>query len=283
MSRIAYVNGAYVPHNQASVHIEDRGYQFADGVYEVWAVRNGRLFDSEGHFRRLSRSLGELEIATPMADQSLSHVLREVVRKNRVKNGLVYLQITRGVAPRDHAFPKGIVPSIVITSKSMNTQLADKTAKIGIAVATMKDERWARCDIKSVSLLPNILAKQAAYEKGALEAWMVDDEGLITEGASSNAWIVTKEGVLTTRSLSSDILGGITRERVLALAAQRQLKVDERAFSASEACEAREAFITSAINMVTPVIKLDNQAIGEGKPGPLASALRKDYLQSAAT
>ncbi len=283
MSRTAYVNGSYVSHAYASVHIEDRGYQFADGVYEVWAVRQSKLLDSEAHFRRLNRSLGELRIPSPMTDQSLAHVLREVVRRNRVKNGLVYLQITRGVAPRDHAFPNEIISSIVITAKSTNAELAEKAAKAGVAVVTMNDERWARCDIKSVSLLPNVLAKQAAHEKGASEAWMVDDKGMITEGASSNAWIVTLDGVLTTRNLSPDILGGITRERVLTLAAERQLQVDERAFSKKEVLEASEAFITSSTNLVMPVVKIDNEAIGNGKPGPLASALRKDYLQSAAT
>ncbi len=283
MSRIAYVNGSYVPHNQASVHIEDRGYQFADGVYEVWAVRDGKLLDSAGHFRRLARSLGELRIAAPMNDAALSIVLREVVRQNRVRDGLVYLQVTRGVAPRDHAFPKDIVSSIVITSKPVNAAAAERAAQKGVAVITLADQRWARCDIKSVSLLPNILAKQSAVEANAYEAWMVDGKGRVTEGSSSNAWIVTKDGVLTTRSLSNDILGGITRERVLALAAARQIKVEERSFSVEEAKQAKEAFITSSMNLVTPITKIDTTSIAGGTPGEMACALRKDYLQSAAT
>ncbi len=283
MSRIAYVNGAYVPHRQACVHIEDRGYQFADGIYEVWAVQNGKLIDREGHFTRMDRSLSELQITKPMSHASLMPVLHEIVRKNRVKDGLVYLQITRGVSPRDHPFPKNVRPSIVITAKSLNAQKAEQFAGKGVAVATMRDERWARCDIKSVSLLPNILAKQAAKEKGAYEAWMVDQTGMVTEGSSSNAWIITKDGVLVTRNLSTEILGGITRERVLMLAAERQLTVKERAFSVAEAKEAREAFMTSSINLVTPIIRIDEKAVADGKPGPMACALRKDYLQSAAT
>ncbi|PHS29290.1 MAG: D-amino acid aminotransferase [Robiginitomaculum sp.] len=283
MSRIAYVNGSYVPHANACIHIEDRGYQFADGIYEVWAVRAGKLLDSSGHFRRMGRSLGELRIATPMSDGALDVVLHEVVRKNRVRDGLVYLQITRGVAPRDHAFPKDIVPSIVITAKSMNVAEAERKAQKGIAVITVPDERWTRCDIKSVSLLPNILAKQSAVEQGAYEAWMVDEKGMVTEGSSSNAWIITEGDVLVTRNLSNDILGGITRERVLKLAAERQLSVEERAFSLKEARKAKEAFISSSINLVTPITHIDKQPVGDGKPGAMACALRKDYLQSAAT
>ncbi|MDQ7018825.1 MAG: D-amino-acid transaminase [Robiginitomaculum sp.] len=283
MSRVAYVNGAYVPHHQACIHIEDRGYQFSDGVYEVWAVRQGKMLDSAGHFRRLKRSLGELRIAMPMSVGALGVVLREIMRKNRVRNGLIYLQITRGVAPRDHAFPKDTFPSIVITAKSTNPAKADQTAKNGVAVITVPDERWARCDIKTVSLLPNILAKQAAHEKGAFEAWMVDAHGQITEGSSSNAWIITRDGVLTTRNLSSDILGGITRAHVLTLAAERQMKVEERSFSLEEAQSAQEAFMTSATTLVTPITHIDGVAVGEGKPGSMARALRKDYLQSAAT
>ncbi|PHS28630.1 MAG: D-amino acid aminotransferase [Robiginitomaculum sp.] len=283
MSRIAYVNGAYVHHHHACVHIEDRGYQFSDGVYEVWAIRQGKMLDNAGHFQRLKRSLGELRIAAPMSDAALRVVLHEMMRKNRVRNGLVYLQITRGVAPRDHAFPNNTLPSIVVTAKCTNPGKADQTARNGVTVITVPDERWARCDIKSVSLLPNILAKQAAHEKGAFEAWMVDNNGLITEGSSSNAWIVSKEGVLTTRNLSSDILGGITRAHVLTLAAERQMKVEERSFSLEEAQNAREAFMTSATTLVTPITHIDAKAVGGGKPGPLASALRKDYLKSAAT
>ncbi len=283
MSRIAYVNGAYVPHAQAGVHIEDRGYQFADGVYEVWAVRGGKLLDNAGHFARLTRSLEALRITPPMNARALEVVLAEVVRRNLVRNGLVYLQITRGVAPRDHAFPKGIAASIVVTARSLNPAVGDKTAAHGVAVITTQDERWQRCDIKSVSLLPNILAKQKAHEQGAYEAWLVDADGMVTEGSSSNAWIVSESGALVTRSLSPAILGGITRARVLDLAAQRQLRVEERAFSVAEAKAAQEAFITSSINLVMPVTRLDGSTIGDGRPGPVATALRKDYLQNPVT
>ncbi len=283
MSRTAYVNGAYVPHRRAGVHIEDRGYQFADGVYEVWSVRHGALMDNEGHFRRLWHSLKELQIVAPMPEVSLAHILREIVRKNRVRNGLVYLQVTRGVAPRDHAFPADIAPALVITAKSMSTQKSEETAKKGVAVFSTPDERWARCDIKSVSLLPNILAKQVAKRQGGYEAWMVDAQGMVTEGSSSNAWIVTKDGVLATRSLADNILSGVTRGRVLALAAQRQLTVEERPFSIEEAQAAKEAFLTAATNFVMPIVRIDDVPVGEGMPGPLAEALRKDYLQSAVT
>lgn len=283
MSRIAYVNGAYLPHAHAHIHIEDRGYQFSDGVYEVWGVRGGVVLDNEAHFHRLKRSLGALSIAAPMSEAALANVLREIVRKNRVRNGLVYLQITRGVAPRDHAFPGNTPPALVITAKSMNPQNNDQLAKNGVAVISMADQRWARCDIKSISLLPNILAKQAAKEQGAYEAWLIDEQGLVTEGTSSNAWIITKAGVLVTRSLEDNILGGITRARVTALAAQRQLMVEERGFSIKEAQQAEEAFMTSANNLVMPIVKIDKILVGKGVPGPLSQALRNDYLQNAAT
>ncbi len=280
MSKLAYVNGAYTPHRAAAIHIEDRGYQFSDGVYEVWAVANGRLCDSEGHLRRLARSLGELRIERPMDDRALLVVLAEIIRRNRIKNGLVYLQITRGVAPRDHGFPKDTPPSIVITAKSVNPKNAARAAKNGVAIISMKDERWARCDIKSISLLPNILAKQAARDKGGYEAWMVDEKGLVTEGSSSNAWIVTKDGVLVTRDLKANILSGITRAKVRELAAVHQLECEERPFSLAEAKEAAEAFITAATNVVIPVISLDGAPIGAGTPGPIARQLRDAYLHA---
>ena len=283
MSRIAYVNGAYVPHRRACVHIEDRGYQFADGVYEVWAVRGGQLQDREGHMRRLGRSLRELHMQPPMGERALEHVLHEVMRRNLVRNGLIYLQITRGVAPRNHAFPQAATPAMVVTAKSVPLEAGRKLAQNGVKVVTMADERWARCDIKSVSLLPNILAKQAAHEAGAYEAWLVDAAGLVTEGSSSNAWIVSADGALVTRDLSANILGGITRETVLKLAAQRQMKVEERAFTVAEAQGAREAMITSANNPVTPVVSIDGQPVGDGRPGAMARALHKDYLQNGTT
>ena len=282
MSRVAYVNGLYVPHAEASVHIEDRGYQLADGVYEVWAVFGGRLADAEGHFARLERSLGELRIALPMSLRALTLVLRETVRRNRVKNGLVYLQVTRGVAPRDHAFPTGPVrPAIVITAKPVDMAAAEAKAARGIGVVTAPETRWARCDIKTVGLLPNVLAKQAARENGAGEAWFVDELGLVTEGASSNAWIVDAEGVLRTRDLNANILRGVTRKSLMELIARDGLEVSERPFSVEEAKQAREAFITGAGSLVTPVVSIDGAPVGDGKPGPLARRLRASYLSEA--
>jgi D-alanine transaminase len=282
MSRIAYVNGRYVPHARASVHIEDRGFQFADGVYEVWSVFDGRLGDSDGHFQRLARSLSELSIAAPMSDASLDRVLRETVRRNRVRDGIVYLQITRGVARRDHAFPpQGTPVSMVVTARSVNFQTLDAKAMKGVAVITQPDQRWTRCDIKTVSLLPNVLAKQAAREAGAYEAWLVDKEGLVTEGASTNAWIVDADGVLRTRDTDANILRGVTRKAVLGVAAELQIRVEERPFTVAEALGAREAFITAATAFVTPVVSIDGKALGSGQPGPLSQRLRALYLAQA--
>jgi D-alanine transaminase len=282
MSRIAYVNGRYVPHARASVHIEDRGFQFADGVYEVWWVFNGRLGDSNGHFQRLARSLSELSIAAPMSDAALDRVLRETVRRNRVGDGMVYLQITRGVARRDHAFPPDGTPvSMVVTAKSVNFAALDAKAMQGVAVITRPDQRWARCDIKSVSLLPNVLAKQAAREHGAYEAWLIDKDGLVTEGASTNTWIVDAQGVLRTRDTDANILRGVTRKTVMKLAAELQLRIEERPFTVAEVLAAREAFMTAATAFVTPVVSIDGKAIGSGKPGPISQRLRVLYLQRA--
>ena len=283
MGRIAYVNGLYVPHGQASVHIEDRGYQLADGVYEVWAVFGGKLADAEGHFARLDRSLGELRIPMPMSRAALTLVLRETIRRNRIKDGLVYLQVTRGVAPRDHAFPtRPVRPSIVITAKPVDMAAAEAKAAIGIGVITTPETRWARCDIKTIALLPNVLAKQAARETGAGEAWFVDELGLVTEGASSNAWIVDQDGVLRTRDLNANILRGVTRRSLMELIAREGLPVSERPFSVEEARQAREAFITGAGALVTPVVSIDGAPIGDGKPGPLARRLRASYVSEAA-
>ncbi len=282
MSRIAFVNGRYVPFTEAMVHIEDRGLQFADAIYEVFAVRDGRLLDAEGHWKRLERSLGELRQGVPMAMDSLAGHVAETVRRNRVRNGLAYLQVTRGVAKRDHPFPPaGLPQTVIITARRIDRAKADAAAEAGIAVITAPDQRWARCDIKTTALIANVLAKQAAREAGAYEAWLVDDDGLVTEGSSSNAWIVTGDGVLVTRSLSHAILPGITRASVLQLASARQLKVEERAFTPAEARAAREAFITSAGSFVLPVVRIDGQAIGEGRPGPITQALRADYLTPA--
>lgn len=282
MSRITYVNGRYVPHREATVHIEDRGYQFADGVYEVCEIFAGHLVDETGHLDRLERSLRELSIRMPMSRRALSFVLREVVRRNRVRDGLVYLQVTRGVARRDHAFPPpGVAPSVVVTARSADRAKADALAAEGIAVITVPENRWARVDIKTVGLLANVLAKQRAREAGAREAWFVDADGNVTEGASTNAWIVTAEGTLVTRPADSGILRGITRMTVLALAAREGIPVEERPFSVDEAKSAREAFVTAATTVVMPVTRIDDAVIGNGHPGLLATSLRKLFHTQA--
>lgn len=282
MSRWAYVNHRFVRHGEAAVHIEDRGYQLGDGVYEVWAVIGGRLVDSEGHFERLERSLGELGIARPMSRKALELVLREAVRRNRVRHGLVYLQVTRGVARRDHAFPDPAPqPAIVITAKSTDAAAAEARAARGISVITTPENRWGRCDIKTIGLLPNAMAKTAARDQGAGEAWFVDADGLITEGASSNAWIVDAEGVLRTRDLTANILRGVTRKSVLGLLGEANVRLDERAFTPEEARNAREAFITGAGALVLPVVAIDGAPIGDGKPGPVAQRLRALYIENA--
>ncbi|MDZ4113321.1 MAG: D-amino-acid transaminase [Brevundimonas sp.] len=282
MSRVAYVNGQYQPHGQATVHVEDRGFQFADGVYEVWSVFDGRLADFDGHMTRLHRSLNELRIPIPMTREALSRVLNETVRRNRVREGLVYLQVTRGTARRDHPFPpEGTAPSVVVTARALPLSKGNAAASKGVAVITQPDIRWGRCDIKTVGLLPNVLAKQAARERGAAEAWMVDEMGLVTEGSSTNAWIVDEDGKLRTRDTQANILQGITRAAVMALIADEGLELEERAFSVDEARRAREAFYTSASGFVMPAISIDGVKIGDGKPGPIATRLRTLYLDQA--
>ncbi|MBX3492878.1 MAG: D-amino-acid transaminase [Parvibaculum sp.] len=278
MSRIAYVNGRYLRHAEAAVHIEDRGYQFSDGVYEVCGIRNGRFMDEALHLERLERSLGELRIAMPLSLAALRHILREVVRRNRISNGLVYLQVTRGVAPRDHPFPASHVPpALVVTARRLNeARIAAAVAK-GVAVATMPDLRWARRDIKSVSLLPNILAKQAAREAGAYEAWLVDADGFVTEGSSTNAWIVDSEGRLVTRPASHAILNGITRRVLLETAKTEGIEVIERPFTPQEAKSAREAFISASSAIIIPVVRIDGEPVGNAEPGSLTLRLREAY------
>jgi D-alanine transaminase len=282
MSRIAYVNGRYVNHRDAMVHVEDRGYQFADGVYEVCEVRGGRLIDERRHMRRLVRSLDELRMPLPMRLNALGVVLRETVRRNRVRDGLVYLQVTRGVAPRDFVFPSPATrASVVVTARSLDRARLEAAANEGISVVTVPDNRWDRVDIKSVALLPNVLAKQAARDAGAKEAWFVDPDGMITEGGSSNAWIVTREGRLVTRPAEHGILRGITRTVVLDVVAGQNLAFEERGFSVEEAYAAREAFITSASQIVMPVVSIDGRPIGNGAPGLVATALRRDFHRFA--
>jgi D-alanine transaminase len=282
MSRFAYVNGRFVRHGEAVVHIEDRGYQLADGVYEVWAVFDGKLADAEGHFTRLWRSLDELHIAHPMGQAALTFVLREAVRRNRVRDGLVYLQVTRGVARRDHAFPNpGVAPAMVITAKSVDRDLAERKAAQGASVISVPENRWGRCDVKSIGLLPNALAKQAARERGAVEAWFVDDLGLVTEGASSNAWIVDAEGNLRTRDANANILRGITRSTLFEVIREAGLPINEKPFSIVEAQAAREAFVTGAGTLVLPIVNIDGVKLGDGLPGPVATRLRRLYIQRA--
>jgi D-alanine transaminase len=284
MFRFAYVNGRYVSYAAAQVHVEDRGYQFSDGVYEVCEVRDGRLVDERRHLDRLERSLSELRIALPVARSALGVVLRETVRRNRVRNGLIYLQVTRGVARRDHGFPPpGTRPSLVVTARQLDRAKQNALAETGIAVLTVPDDRWSRVDIKSVSLLPNVLARQAARDAGAREAWLVDAEGFVSEGASTNAWIVTRSGRVVTRPAEFGILRGITRTVVLEVAAKQGLAVEERPFTVAEAHIAREAFATAATQLVMPVVTIDGKPVGDGKPGPVARALRSRFHETAET
>lgn len=278
MSRIAYVNGQYRDLRDATVHIEDRGYQFSDGVYEVCEVRSGRVVDLPKHMARLQRSLRELRIDMPMSPQVLEIVIHETARRNRVTYGIVYLQITRGVARRDHAFPViPVKPSIVITAKNLNYAKNQATAARGIGVITVPENRWPRVDIKSVALLPNVLAKQRAREQGAYEAWFVDQDGFVTEGASSNAWIITKEGAVVTRPAESGILAGVTRKVLLDVIASLQMKFEERPFTPDEAYGAAEAFVTASSQIVMPVVTIDGKSVGTGVPGPLALKLREQF------
>ncbi|MFZ5791951.1 MAG: D-amino-acid transaminase [Pseudomonadota bacterium] len=280
MPRIAYVNGRYVPLAHASVHIEDRGYQFADGVYEVVPLYRGRLLDEEPHLDRFDYSLSELRIAPPMSRSALKLVLRELVRRNGLADGLLYFQATRGVAPRDHKFPARIKTAFVATLRRAKPPSAVQIEQ-GVAVVTVPDIRWQRCDIKSISLLPNLLAKQAAAEAGAFEAWMVDGQGRVTEGSSTNAWIVTAGGALVTRDASAAILNGITRRRVIALLETENLRFEERPFTIEEARAAKEAFLTSSSSFVLPIGRIDGKAVGDGRPGPVAKRLREIYVAAA--
>ncbi|PLP58836.1 D-amino acid aminotransferase [Mesorhizobium loti] len=281
MPRIAYVNGRYVAHRDAAVHVEDRGYQFADGVYEVCEVARGFIVDMKRHLDRLDRSLRELRIDWPIGRRPFEIVLREVVRRNQVFNGLVYLQVTRGVASRDFLFPADTMSSLVVTARKVNPALAAKRAEDGIKVITVPENRWDRVDIKSVGLLPNVLAKQKAKEAGAQEAWFVDEDGNVKEGGSSNAWIVTKDGVLVTRPAEHGILRGITRTTMFDVAAKLGLKIEERSFSVAEAQAAREAFISSATTIAMPVVAIDGQTVANGHPGSVTLSLRQAFFDVA--
>jgi D-alanine transaminase len=282
MSQVAFVNGAYAPLRAASVSIQDRGLQFGDSVYEVWAVRGGRLFDTPAHLARLHRSLAELRIAAPMSDAALMAVIGETMRRNRVRDGIVYLQISRGAAVRDHAFPSPpVVPTLVVTAKSLDRKIFAARAEAGVKVISLPETRWARRDIKSTNLLGNVMARQQAKEAGAFEAWFIDADGFVTEGTSSNAWIVDATGALRTRALGNDILHGATRAALIEIARERQIKVIEAPFTIAEAKAAREAFISSTGNPGVPVIAIDGAPIGDGAPGPIAASLRAAYLSAA--
>ena len=282
MSRVAYVNGSYGPLSDAAVSVEDRGFQFADGVYEVWSVFDGRMADYDGHMNRLARSLTELRIDIPMTREALTVVLRETIRRNRVRDGIVYLQVTRGAARRDHPFPgPGTPPSVVVTSRSVDQSRAEAMARRAVAVITQPDIRWGRCDIKTVGLLPNVLAKQAAREQGAYEAWLVDEMGLVTEGSSTNAWIIDRDGKLRTRDTQANILRGVTRTAILDLLQHEGLELEERPFSVEDARQAREAFFTAAGAFVMPAVSIDGVKIGDGKPGAVTSRLRRLYIERA--
>ena len=277
MSRIAYVNGRYVPHDGAQVHIEDRGYQFSDGVYEVAAVCRGRVVDEEPHLDRLERSLQALRMDLPLPRRALRLVIREVLRRNRVRDGMVYLQVTRGVAARDHPFPDAAEGALVLTARPIawpRTAADDR----GADVISLPDQRWGRCDVKSVSLLPNVLGKQSARERGAFEAWFIDPDGYVTEGASTNAWLVDEGGRIVTRDLESNILGGITRQTVIALAGEAAIEVVERAFTLEEALQAPETFLTSTSAFVRGIVRIDGRTVGNGEPGPVTLRLRDAYL-----
>jgi len=277
--RTAYVNGEFLPLEHARVSVLDRGFLFADGVYEVAAVLDGRLVDNDAHLQRLQRSLGEIALPLPVPLERLVEIEEELVRRNGLEQGLVYMQVTRGAAERDFAFPKGAAPTLVMFTQAKQI-LDSPQAQTGIAVISVPEIRWARRDIKSIALLAQALAKQQAVEAGAQEAWMVEN-GYVTEGASSNAFMVTRAGALVTRPLSNDILAGITRRSVLALATERGLDVEERRFTLAESYGAAEAFITSASSFVMPVVRIDGQEVGDGAPGPLSRRLRELYVALA--
>ncbi len=283
MPRYSYVNGRYIPHGEAVVHIEDRGFTFADSVYEVVSLINGYIADEAGHLDRLERSLKELRISEPMPRKSLQLVMREFIRRNRLRNAYIYIQVTRGVAPRDFKFPKGdIKPTLVITNLgNARFDMAARKRDVKKAV-TVPDIRWKRRDIKTTALIAQVLAKQAAVDKGAYEAWMVDDDGFVTEGASTNAWIVDKNGALITRPAAHNkILKGVTRNSIQALCKKAGLKIIERPFTVAEAYKAAEAFTTAAGTMITPIVEIDGRKIGDGKLGKVTAQLLDLYFAYA--
>ncbi len=282
MPRIAYVNGRYVPFRRASVHVEDRGLQFADSVYEVCSIRRRRFVDERRHLDRLERSLGELRIRPPMGREPLRIVMRQVVAAERVDHGLLYIQVTRGVAPRDHAFPASDVKTgVIVIAKAVDPVAQERKRTQGVSVITVPESRWNRVDIKTTALTANVLARQAASEQGAAEAWFVDRDGFVTEGSSSNAWIVNQDNVIVTRAPDHSILRGITREVAKETALANNIQIEERGFTLAEATSAREAFLTSASNDITPILSIDGRIVGNGKVGPVANCLRQCFYDMA--
>ncbi len=277
MTRIAYVDGAYLPFDQAGVHIEDRGYQFADGIYEVFALIDGQMLDVDAHLKRLELSLEKINLASPVSYSALLVILNETIRANNIRDGLVYMQITRGRAARNHAYPAVSQPVLSVTVRPINETHRRHVTETGIKVISTEDQRWKRCDIKSISLLPNVMAKQAAVEAGAQEAWMIDGEGFVTEGASTTAWIVDESGKLRTRPLANDILDGITRQMLLSLIDELQLELDETPFTIDEAYSSNEAFSTASSLIVMPIIEIDGHKVGNGKPGQITTQLLQNY------
>jgi len=281
--RVAYVNGRYLPHGQAGVHIEDRALQFGDGIYEVLNILDGQPTDEEPHLDRMERSLRELGIAMPMGRAAIKLIVREMIARNRMANCFLYIQVTRGAVKRDHVPPAdGPRPTLIMTMRGQDAAGLAQRLEKGIAVSTQPDIRWGRCDIKTVNLLPNLLAKQAAKKAGAFEAWLIDDDGFVTEGSSTTAWIVDGEGALITRDLSNAILPGVTRQIMLQAAHETQMKVVERKFTVAEALKAREAFLSSATGAAVPVVAIDGHKIGDGAPGPLTQRIRDLYAARSA-
>ncbi|HAD87235.1 MAG TPA: D-amino acid aminotransferase [Rhodospirillaceae bacterium] len=279
MSRTVYVNGEYVAEEDAKVSVFDRGFLFADGIYEVSSVLDGKLIDNPGHMARLERSLNELKMARPCSNDELLAIQKELIKRNDLTEGVVYMQVTRGAADRDFNFPKDATPSLVMFTQEKNI-LANPAADKGIAIVTLPDIRWQRRDIKTVQLLASSLAKQTAKDMGVDDAWLVED-GMITEGTSNNAFIVTEDGTIVTRGLSNSILHGITRKAVLKVANELGLTLVERSFTPEEAYDAVEAFSTSASSFVMPIIKIDDHILGNGVPGPVSQKLRAAYIAEA--
>ena len=279
MTMFSYVNGLYIDYKDAKVHIEDRGYQFADGVYEVFAVINKKIVDYDGHLNRLYRSLNEISLKSPIVKDAYLFHCRNLIRKNKIKDGLIYLQISRGVAQRDFKFPINIKPSLVITAKNVSMESYNSKFNTGIKVKTTEDLRWKRVDIKTLNLLPPVLAKQKAVNNGCDEAWMVDDDGYITEGSSSNAWILINDKLITTPATTS-ILKGITRTSLIKALKKKKIKLIEKKFGKKDIKNANEAYITSATQFVMPVVKVDNIKIGNGKVGKYAYIFKEAYMEA---